>query len=428
MKIVTNNGVYVQKKDLELIFKITGNNIPSVIIEEYRANINNKDMCFIFFKNKDIISFLNKFSFIINLNDFIDLDFGEFTDFYFEDLQKLRNMRVKYDENKFLPDGKVYDNFLDVFLDKMRYFDYVPNKNEIKNYPVEMQLLHNKVLDILEVRSFNCGVSELEVPEEVFRPVRYTKKQLQQIYYEVLSESLSFEELKPYEAQLYSIFSRMDYTPEILNIIRKIMLINRNNSVDFINDDLLDLILRLEGKHSKFEQTAWSLIDYLYVIGYKKSEKFDSRIMLENDIKIIKNTINTFVYGSLNDKDLNMLSKYNYEFAEIIKVLKSCNYAPYKSSTIRDMFSNMSAFVYLNPNAINGDFNFLTKVHEYITKNSKTIPYLLNYYEGYNDYKYFLDNFNKANSLLLHLYSQESKAKASDKNKSVDLESLYLNE
>ena len=61
-------------------------------------------------------------------------------------------MRVDNDQNKFLPEKKVYNNFLDALSDQMKYFNYVPNKDEIKNYPLEMQLLYNKVTDILEIR------------------------------------------------------------------------------------------------------------------------------------------------------------------------------------------------------------------------------------------------------------------------------------
>jgi len=419
MKIITSKGIYVQKKDLDLIFNVTDNQkIPNIIIEKYSANANIEDIGFIFFDDKDVIKFLNNFSFIVNFNDFINLNFGEFTDFYFDDLQKLRKMRVDNDQNKFLPEKKVYNNFLDAWLDQMKYFNYVPNKDEIKNYTLEMQLLYNKVIDILEIRAFNGGVSGLEVPEEVLKPVRYSKKQLQRIYHEVLSGELSFEELKPYEKQLYSIFSRIDYTPEILNIIRKIMLISRHNTIDFINDDLLDLILHIEGKNSKFEQSTWSLIDYLYTIGYNKFENFDSRIMLENDIKIIKNTINFLAGAKLDNKGIDKLSQYNYVLTEIIKVLKSCNYSSYNSQLIKEVVSNMAAYIYLNPNAINNDFDFLAYACEYITNH---IPEILKFmgYDGKKTDSHngnFVDNFNRANSLLIYLYNEKNKKDVSNEN------------
>lgn len=419
MKIITSKGIYVQKKDLDLIFNVTDNQeIPNIVIEKYTENANIEDIGFIFFDDKDVIKFLNNFSFIVNFNDFINLNFGEFTDFYFDDLQKLRKMRVDNDQNKFLPEKKVYNNFLDAWLDQMKYFNYVPNKDEIKNYPLEMQLLYNKVTDILEIRSLNSGVSNLEVPEEVLKPVRYSKKQLQRIYYEVLSEELSFEELKPYEKQLYSIFSRMDYTPEILNIIRKIVLISRHNTIDFINDDLLDLILHIEGKKSKFEQSTSSLIDYLYTIGYNKFDNFDSRIMLENDIKIIKNTINFLVGEKLGNKEIDKLSQYNYVLTEIIKVLKSCNYSPYNSKLIREVVSNMASYIYLNPNAINNDFELLAYAYEYITKHMTEIIKFMGYDEKKRDNhnENFVDNYNRAIRILIYLYNEKNKKDMSNDN------------
>lgn len=423
MKIVTNNGVYLQKKDLELIFETTENNlIPNALIEKYKENMQTRDLDFIFFENKEVINFLNSFSFVINFNDYINLNWSELIDYYFDDLQKLRKMRVENDKNKFLSENKVYDNFLTYWKDKMDYFNYIPSKNEIKNYPLEMQLIYNKVTDIFEIRSFNCGLSDMQVPEDVFKPVRYGKKQLKQIYYEVLSEELSFEELKPYEKQLYCIFSRINYTPELLNIIRKIMFINTNNSIDFINDDLLDLILHIRGKENKFEQSTMYLIDFIYAIGYNKFENFDSRIILENDIKIIKNVINFIAGEKLSEKVINKLSQHNYELAEIIKVLKACNYSPYDPKLLSDIFSNMIAYVYMNPNAINNDYNFLVYAHKYITNNLSKIIKFMGYDQKKTDgcNQQFVDEFNRANSLLGYLYKQEY-TKGEKKNKDKEI-------
>ena len=423
MKIITNDGIYVQKKDLDLILKSTDNKkIPTSIVEKYKVSDSNKDDNFIFFKEADEFNFLNNVWFIVDYNDFIDLNFGEFTDFYLEDLDALRKMRVEHDKNKFLSESKVYNNRFEMWIDEMNYFNYVPTKAEIKKYPLDMQLLYNKVSDILDIRGLQGGNSKLEVPEGVYKPIHYSRKQLQQIYYEVLSEELSFEELKPYQQQLYSIFSRIDYTPDILEIIRKIILLNRNNVVDFIDDDLLDFILRFHGKGGKLEESTRSLIDELYTIGYKRPENFDSRIMLENDIKIIKDTINYFAgFNNFNDKDFEKLSMYNPGFAEIIKVAKQCNYKPYKSRIVRDIFSNILAYVYLNPGVINNDYSFLADVHDFVANNT-TIALKLTQYDvknADNYHKHFVDNFNRANSLLVYLYNQKNKKDKLDKKPSL---------
>ena len=412
MKIITNKGVFVQRKDLELILMTTSNEqIQKKIINKLNENIEKKELDFIFFEGLEETTFFDNFEFIINYNDIIDFNELEIIDYYFSDLQNLRSMRVDYDKYKFLPNNRIYGNYIDLFLDEIRYFNYMPNKNEVKNYPLDFQLLYNKVSDVMELNEFKRGVSKLVIPEEVFRPIKYSKKQLQQIYYEVLIEKLSFEELKPYEKQLYSIFSRIDYTPDIENIIRKIMLINRFNTVDFINDDLLDLLLCFVGKNNKFQESTMFLIDFLYVIGYNKFESFESKIVLEKDIRIIKKTINYLSRPKLNDKNLDKLSIYNYNLAKIIKSIKSCNYLSAGSETINDIFSNILTFVYLNPSVINYDYDFLPKVYEYITNNSSQILENLDYkLESFASYgNNFVDNFNKSNSLLLYLYNEKYK-------------------
>lgn len=200
MKIITNNRIYIQKKDLELIFKATNDEkIPINIIKKYKEQLDAKDLDFILFEDLKEIDFLNSFWFIINYHDIIDFNDSEIIDYHYRDLQNLREMRVEYDKHKFLSEQKHYTNFFDMLFEQAHYETYIPNKNEVKNYPLDFQLLYNKVLDVKELQCFKNGQSKLELPEEIFKPVRYTKKQLQQIYYEVLSENLSFVELKPYE-------------------------------------------------------------------------------------------------------------------------------------------------------------------------------------------------------------------------------------
>ena len=53
MKIITNDRTYIQKKDLELIFKSTNSeDIPKNILKKYKENIDIQDLDFIFFEDK----------------------------------------------------------------------------------------------------------------------------------------------------------------------------------------------------------------------------------------------------------------------------------------------------------------------------------------------------------------------------------------
>lgn len=410
MKIITNDRTYIQKKDLELIFKSTNSEeIPKNILKKYKENIDIQDLDFIFFEDKKEIDFLNNFWFVINYNDIIDFSDLELVDYYHRDLQNLRQMRIKYDKHKFLPEKKQYTNFMDMLIDQVHYDCYLPNKGETQNYPLDFQLLYNKVSDVMELKYFKNGQSKLELPEEILKPARYSKKQLQQIYYEVLGEELTFEELKPFEKQLYCIFTKINYTPDILNIIRKIMIINRYNTLDFINDDLLNIILRIEGKKTKFEESTMNVIDYLYAIGYNKFENFDSKIILEKDLKIIKKIIDYIARANLEDKYIDKLSNYNYILAEITRTLNKCNYSSNRSMFVRDIFSNMVVYVYFNPNVINYDYGFLTYAYDYVLNNALEIINSMGYDMERFDFhsEHFVDNFNRANNLLIYLYNQK---------------------
>lgn len=410
MKIIANNRIYIQKKDLELIFKTTDNaKIPNNIIEKYKESIDIQDLDFIFFENIEEINFLNAFWFVVNYEDIIDFNDSELLEYNYRDLENLREMRVEWDKHKFLSEKNNYNCYFEMLIALGKYHCYIPNKEETKKYPLEFQLLYNKVLDVFELKYYKNGQSKLELPEEVFKPVRYSKQQLQQIYYEVLDENLSFEELKPYEKQLYSIFIRINYTPNILDMIRKIMIINKYNTIDFINDDLLNIILHIMDKKTKFEETTIDLIDYLYAIGYNNFENFDSKIILEKDLKIIKKIIDRIGFAKLENKYIEKLSNYNYILAEIIKVLNKCNYTSNILRVVSDIFSNIVVYIYFNPSVINYDYDFLLYVYDYITNNTleivKIIGYNLDPLDTHNEH--FIDNFNRANSLLIYLYKQK---------------------
>lgn len=414
MKILTNAGIYIQKKDLDLILSITSEDkIPSKIINQHKQNINMRDLDFVFFEDKEAATFLNSFWFVINYNDIIDFDDLEIDKYSFYDSQNLLRMRKGYEKGKALPEGKVYNDYIDMLQDVIKYCNYMPTRDETKQYPLEFQLLYNKVSDVMELKLFKRGGSDLELPEGILKPVNYSRKQLQQIYYGVLSEELTFEELKPYEKQLYSIFSRINYTPDVLEIIRKLMLLNRFNTLDFINDELLDVLLHVEGKVSKFEESKMFLIDYLYVIGYNNREGFDSKIILEKDLRRIKKTISYIAGGNWEENDIKKLAKYNNDLASIIPVLKKSKCVSSDSETITDAFFNILTFVYMNPNAINNNYAFLLYVDEYLASNMSKIEAKLCYDLNAYDEK-FVENFNKVNSLLLKLYAKYKNNKAQE--------------
>ena len=412
VKIINNDKIYVQKKDLELIFKSTDSiQIPSKIAEIYKENIDKNDIDFITFSEKNIIDYLNKFWFIINYTDYVNISLLESVHFYIEDLQKLRTMRIEYDKHKFFKEEKFINDWFDYFLYEGEYIYYIPNRVECKKYPIDFQLLFNKIMDILELNHYKSGNSKLKLPEEVQKPIYYTKKQLQKIYYEVLSENLSFVELKPYEKQLYSIFTRIDYSPNILEIIRKIIILNKYNTINFIDDNLLDLLLHITGNKSKFQEDSFCIIDYIYAIGYNNFENFESKIVLENDLKIIMKIIDYIGRVELKDVYIERLSKYNHVLAEIVRAMKKSEYSFEKSFCVNDIFLNILTYIYFNPNIINYDYDFIIEVYNYIDSHEKEIVNYIGYDINKNNqfHKSFVKIFNVSNSLLIHLYNNTKK-------------------
>lgn len=430
MKIIINNKIYVQKKDLELIINsnIT-NSIPNNIINKYNENEKINDIDFIVFEDDKDIDYLNGFWFIINYNDLIDFTDMELCEYKSEDLTHLRKMRVEHDKHKYLGEHKEYTNEIEKWLDEFSYFCLIPSIEESKKYPIDFRLLYNKISDIREIEYINAGLSKVDLPEEIFEPIHYSKKQLQKIYYEVLCHELTFEELKPYEEQLYCIFSKIDYTPDISDIIKKVILINKHNNIDFIQDDLLDIVLRLEGKQTKFQESTMYLINYLYAIGHNQFDNFESKIILEKDMYIIKKIIWSIALYNYNidDKSLETLKRYNEVLANIILALKHGDFSRYISKIkiglfidngdflsysrqyIKEIFLNMLVFVYFRPEAINYDYDFLNYVYNYLTDHIEEIVEQAGY-KGENIYKFgenFIKNFNYANNLLLKLYDEK---------------------
>lgn len=412
MKIIVDDGICLQKKDLDLIFKVVGDDkIPKCIVDNYNLREDNNELSFIHFKGEEVVQFLDDFWFVVSYNDFIDFENSDIIQSNELDFHNLLEMRISYDKNKFLPKFIETDDSMDKFWYQMYYFGYFPKREEIKDYPLDMQLLFNKVKDKRDIMSIRDGFFDFELPENVYKPIKYSSKQLQRIYYEVLGDCLSFEDLKPLQNQFYTIFSRIDYTPEILGIIRKVLQINRFKKVDFINDGLIDVLCALYGKKNKLEEVSGFIVDDLYAIGYKKFDKFDSNVIFKNDIKIVKDVFHKILRSKLDDKVIEKLTHINYEMGEIARVTNKCDFKLNNfTAQKRDLFANMVSFIYLSPQAINYDYDFLKKAYEFLAGASDDFIKGLGYKEDYMN-KYFIENFNISNQLLLFLYNEKDRCK-----------------
>ena len=57
-------------------------------------------------------------------------------------------MRIEYDKHKFFKEEKFINDWFDYFLYEGEYIYYIPNRVECKKYPIDFQLLFNKIMDI----------------------------------------------------------------------------------------------------------------------------------------------------------------------------------------------------------------------------------------------------------------------------------------
>lgn len=150
------------------------------------------------------------------------------------------------------------------------------------------------------------------------------------------------------------------------------------------------------------------LINIIYVLGYNKFSEFESKIILEKDIYLIKNAISNISYSRLDNTSLEVLRKYDDVLANIVIVLQQVN-KNRKVECIYEIFLNSLVFIYLKPEVINYDYDFLYYVYDYLSAHAIEF---INFtgYKGVNIFNFgdsFINNFNYANNLLLKLYEEK---------------------
>lgn len=330
MILIVKEKVYIQPIDIRFILDNYDNNIIPIELKNLESFNGNK---FIELKEFKTIQFVSNERNIIKLNDFVDMSYEEMHYFFKVERDKLEEYIYEYlydtiprpleDSNKIRQKNnninidifKIINDLLDSFIDNEIYnIDYVVNN--FQKYPIELRNLVYKYLNIQNVIEELCDRKEnIELTKKILT-LYYSKKEKQQIYNEILNDNLSKPELYPIKTQLKSIFSRINYTPEIHNLIISVNRLSKDNDITFINDDLMESLLKMHGYKTKFEETSSLLWEYIYVIGYKYLT-IDSARMLEVDIERIKN----FLKRNLDEVSVEEISKYNLELSNVIQVL-----------------------------------------------------------------------------------------------------------
>ena len=404
MIIILKEKVYIQPIDIRYILD---NYNESCIPDEIKAIKHLNNSKFIELKNSISIQFVLNDKNIIKLNDFVDMSCSEVHSFFKVEKDNLENYinnnlyntiprpledstnnKKKTSDNKFDLLGAI----LNAIADNNIYdIDYVTNN--YKRYPLELRNTLYKYLNIKNVQDelFN-NKDNIYLTKGILN-FHYSKKELQKIYYEILSDSLTKEELYPIKSQLYTIFTRINYTPEIQDIIISINRLNKNNNISFINDNLMQSLLRMYGFKSKFEQSVSYLYEDIYVIGYKYL-LLDSARMLEIDIERIKN----FLRNNCTEQTIKEIKCYNLELCNIIKILIKFNMFNVDKIK-REIIYIVCSYFYLKIDTFDYSYDHLYEIIEFVYNYLQTDSI---------DKKMFLSNniyaFNVSASIFEKLY------------------------
>ncbi|MDO4963122.1 MAG: hypothetical protein Q4E75_03395 [bacterium] len=425
MILIVKEKVYIQPIDIRFILDNYDNNIIPIELKNLESFNGNK---FIELKEFKTIQFVSNERNIIKLNDFVDMSYEEMHYFFKVERDKLEEYIYEYlydtiprpleDSNKIRQKNnninidifKIINDLLDSFIDNEIYnIDYVVNN--FQKYPIELRNLVYKYLNIQNVIEELCDRKEnIELTKKILT-LYYSKKEKQQIYNEILNDNLSKPELYPIKTQLKSIFSRINYTPEIHNLIISVNRLSKDNDITFINDDLMESLLKMHGYKTKFEETSSLLWEYIYVIGYKYLT-IDSARMLEVDIERIKN----FLKRNLDEVSVEEISKYNLELSNVIQVLMQ-----FKLSNLnkikKEIMYIMCAYFYLRIDRFEYNyeslFNILSDFSEhFITDSINSEMFLRNNVYAFNvSANIFETQFQKNNEKVKIKQIEKSKNK-----------------
>lgn len=362
MLLVADDKVFIQSIDINYILdNYNEYDIPEELIK-IKILDDNK---FIRLNELETINFVLNDKNIIKFNDFIDMSDVEVHLFLENQIHSIDRYIYNnlYDSipnplDSSLKKSQEEMTLLDMLLlmaDRNIYsFDYVINN--INKYPIELRNTVYKYKNFIKLKEELFFKKEnIDLTKDILK-YRYSKKELRKIYNEIISDELSFEELCPIKEQLQVIFSRIDYTPEIQNIILSINRLSKNNDISFINDDLMESLLKIDGSKSKFEKNVFSLWEDIYVIGYKYLLN-DSTKMLEVDIERTKK----YLKYNITDITIKEIEKYNTELSNIMMLLSK--YKFFEGNKINhEIITNICAYFYLKIESFNYDYELLYKI------------------------------------------------------------------
>lgn len=373
MLLIVHKKIYIQPIDISYIVDNYDEDIIPEEITKYSDITNNK---FIELNDSKSIQLVLNDKNIIKLNDYINMNFGEIHSFMlvqkfylkkyiYDNLYDSNISRPLVDKKQFkknfgfsIDDSEIDDLLKELLAKSMNEnfnIEYVANNWE--NYPLDVRnviyqyLNINNVLDELFLKKEN-----LDLTKQIMI-YHYSRKELRGIYDDVINDELTKDELIPIKEQLQVIFNRMDYTPNIQDIIFTVSRLSQTNDISFINDKFMDSLLKIYGcSNKKIEQDVFLIPEDIYVIGYRYLTS-DSTKMLEADLIRIKR----FIMTNLNDKTIEEVAKYNLDLSNIMRLLTKYNTA--KIDIMRkNIINNMCIYFYLKIEEFNYDYDALYKI------------------------------------------------------------------
>lgn len=195
----------------------------------------------------------------------------------------------------------------------------------------------------------------------------YNKKTLLKIYNSISDEKLDQNELISILPQLYLILNKtkMDEV-EIINIIDILEEIKKNNELDKINPEVIDLIVKItKNDNINLEGTLYfSIILKHVLLPYNKNicDKNYNLLMYLSEFEILIELISKM----LNKKDMIILDKYNHELKEVVLKYKEAMVI-YKKYVLNDvilstMISHFSSMLYFYLDDYEHDYNLIIEI------------------------------------------------------------------
>lgn len=205
--------------------------------------------------------------------------------------------------------------------------------------------------------------------------MKYTRKDLLNIYNDSKENKLNNPELQKIKYQLHLICSNTNFEDDNLFNLIYILLELDNEKLNLIDIEFINFVIKI----TKMNYLKWmyAVIDVIQIILYDYSKL---------------NTLKNFSYkliwfNGLNDEDIITLKNYNEDLANVI--IESREYIYNRSEkndfifpldVSNDIFNKLVILFLSNPKKYNYDYSLPNKIANYILNNQEKFERIISYF------------------------------------------------